>query len=190
MAESLIQYDNAAVHDGQTYNALVCGRPAPGDDEMWEGWIEFAPVGGGEVLRTPRETKQPNLPDLEYWAGGLTGTYLEGALRRALDPETPDLRPPTTDARPTYDGPAGAHAHSGPARSAHAGKAGAVLDPFQVYHQGEDILAEELSALDEGHLRNIVRAYDLADEADLDLNSMHRVGLAEMIVAEVRKRES
>ena len=73
---------------------------------MWEGWIEFNPQNAGDVLRTARESKQPNRTDLVYWAGGLTVTYLEGALDRALNPELPDLRPKTVRAEPTYDGPA------------------------------------------------------------------------------------
>jgi hypothetical protein len=56
---------------------------------MWEGWIEFEPSDGGAAIRTPRETTQPNLKDLEYWATGLTEAYLEGALVRALDPDVP-----------------------------------------------------------------------------------------------------
>src|SRR5262245_1530581 len=36
-------------------------------------------------MQTARETTQPNLADLEYWATGLTPIYLEGALNRALD---------------------------------------------------------------------------------------------------------
>ena len=34
---------------------------------------------------TDRETTQPNLRALEYWATGLTPAYLEGALDRALE---------------------------------------------------------------------------------------------------------
>ena len=35
-------------------------------------------------VQSPRETTQPNLTDLNYWATGLTPVYLEGALARAL----------------------------------------------------------------------------------------------------------
>ena len=38
----------------------------------------------GETLRSFRETTQPNLTDLRYWATGLTPVYLEGALERIL----------------------------------------------------------------------------------------------------------
>ena len=49
-------------------------------------------------------------------------------------------------------------------------------------------LAQELGALDEGHLRNIIRAHTLVEEREMDLLAVHREGLAEMIVAAVRRR--
>jgi hypothetical protein len=64
----------------------------------------------------------------------------------------------------------------------------AVLDPFKVYSQGEDVLREELSALSEGHLRNIIRAHRLVQEEEIDLGAVGRPALADVIVAAVRKR--
>jgi hypothetical protein len=88
MAETLLQYQATILSaEGIPYQARACG--APMSDGLWEGWIEFDPIGGGELLRTPRETTQPNRIDTEYWSTGLTPVYLEGALRRAL--ETPIL---------------------------------------------------------------------------------------------------
>lgn len=82
MAEVLVQFDTTvAGSDGQGHVARVCGREA--EDGRWEGWIEFEPQDGGSVLRTPRETTQPNRTDLHYWATGLTPIYLAGALERA-----------------------------------------------------------------------------------------------------------
>jgi hypothetical protein len=188
MAEVLLQFD-AALADGSggTYVARVCGREA--EDGLWDGWIEFVPGDGSTTLRTPRETRQPNLADLEYWAGGLTVTYLEGALERARDPRVPDLRPREVAAEPAYDRPAPS-TPSKPERTAEAGgiRPRAVLDPFAVYAQGEDVLRRELGALDEGHLRTIVRAHDLVGEEEMDLQALHRTALAEMIVAAVRRR--
>jgi hypothetical protein len=63
----------------------------------------------------------------------------------------------------------------------------AVLNPFDVYAQGEDVLREELRALDEGHLRNIARAYDLAADG-ADLQAADRATLVETIVTSVRHR--
>jgi hypothetical protein len=184
MAEVLVQLDSP-VSDarGRAYVARVCGRVA--DDGLWEGWIEFDPRDGSPVLRSPRETEQPNRADLEYWATGLTLSYLEGALQRALRPPTPDLRPRTVDARPAYDGPApppgaGARAASPPPR--------AVLDPFRVFAQGEEVLRQELGALDEGHLRSIVRAYGIGVEEGTDPATLGRGPLVEAIVRGARRR--
>jgi hypothetical protein len=65
-----------------------------------------------------------------------------------------------------------------------------VLDPFDVYAQGEDVLSNELTALDEGHLRNIILAYRLAPAPAGDLSLLDRAALADMILAGVRRRES
>ena len=69
--------------DGLTYSARVSARQD--EDGRWTGWLEFEPTGGGQKLRTPQETIQPDRDDLEYWATGLSATYLEGALRRARE---------------------------------------------------------------------------------------------------------
>ena len=74
---------NAITLDGVTYNAQVVGRKS---GHIWEGWIEFESQDGADVRRTRRETTQPNRAALKYWASGLSRTYLEGALRRALEP--------------------------------------------------------------------------------------------------------
>lgn len=70
--------------DGKSYQALARGSRR--GDGFWEGWLEFVPEDGGPLLRTKRETTQPTVEDLEYWAGGLTPVYLEGALYRARPP--------------------------------------------------------------------------------------------------------
>jgi hypothetical protein len=170
--------------DGRSWRAQVCGRQAA--ENMWEGWIEFEPSAGGTAIRTPRETTQPNQTDLEYWATGLTETYLEGALERALDPDLPDLRTPETAAEAHYTAPAGAGVKNGPRSGAR--KATAVLNPLEVYRQGEGVLRDELGALDEDHLRSIIRAHEFADEDSVDLPAMHRPSLVELIVAAVRRR--
>jgi len=185
MAEVFVQFgERLTGSDGQPYIARVCGREQ--NDGLWEGWIEFDPVAGGTALRTPRETTQPKRSDMAYWASGLTAAYLEGALRRAEDPAPPDLRPRTVDAKAAFDGPA---EHKPTASAAASASTTAVLNPFTVYAQGEHVLRNELMALDEGHLRNIIRAHALADEGDIDLLAMHRTALAELIVAAVRRRQ-
>lgn len=64
-------------------NVLVYGKPRA--DGMWEGWLEFVPASAElSVLRTSRETKQPDRRALEYWASGLEPLYSAGAFGRAL----------------------------------------------------------------------------------------------------------
>jgi len=70
--------------DGHIYTARALGRQRKGRT-VWEGWLEFAPVGGrGIVRRSQIETTQPNREALAYWASGIEPVYLEGALERAI----------------------------------------------------------------------------------------------------------
>ena len=110
MAEVLVEFDaSVSGRDGRTYAARACGRVMD-DGHRWEGWIEFVPDDGGTVLRTPRETVQPNRTDTVYWATGLTEAYLEGALERALGP-TRDIPVANEPKESTYDGPGPNIAH-------------------------------------------------------------------------------
>jgi hypothetical protein len=185
MAEVLVQFDRP-VRDagGRTYVVRVLGRPAA--DGLWEGWIEFEPRDGEATLRTPRETEQPDRADLQYWASCLTMAYLEGAFERARRAEGAASRPPAV--RPPASGPPAANTAGPTGTTPHWARPRAVLDPFEVYAQGEDVLRKELRALDEGHLRNIIRAYGLGQDEGLDQSAVDRRALAEMIVAAVRKR--
>lgn len=80
--------------DGHAYNASAMGRKRPGRT-VWEGWLEFSPVGGrGIVRRSPIETTQPNREALAYWAGGIEPVYLEGALERAITSRSDPARGP------------------------------------------------------------------------------------------------
>ena len=84
MASELIQQYTELIQtpDGRVYTAEAHG--AGRDDGTWEGWIEFHPVGGsGAVLRTERETSQPDRGALAYWASGLEPLYFDGAFSRA-----------------------------------------------------------------------------------------------------------
>jgi hypothetical protein len=84
MAELMVKFTEPTRHEsGELYWPAVYGGLA--DDGLWEGWIEFTRVDG-TILRTPRETEQPNRDFVRYWAHGLSATYLEGALQRALRP--------------------------------------------------------------------------------------------------------
>jgi hypothetical protein len=154
--------------DERIYTARVCGRER--DDGTWEGWLEFVPDDGSAAVPTQRETTQPNLAGLEYWATGLTPVYLEGALTRALVP-------PPTVATPPVDTPAS----TTPVTES-------VLNPFSVFAKGEGMLRRQLGALSPRHLRAIVRAYDLAGASDPDLEAMAAPELIALIVLAVRSR--
>jgi hypothetical protein len=177
MAEILHRFDaTVKTPQGATYRAQACGRKR--DDGLWEGWIEFLPMAGGEPLRTERETTQPNRADALYWSEGLGPAYLEGALERAL--QVPVSRSEPSSEGPVFTGPA----PTAPARA----RARAILDPFSVGAKGKDLLRRELSALEAWHLRNIVRGYGLADEHRVDLETLGRDELVALIVAEVDSR--
>jgi len=178
MAETLLKYQHAVVaEDGTVYEARACGGPMTGG--MWQGWIEFVPLGDGEPVRTPRETTQPNRVDAEYWATGVTAVYLEGALRRALEPLT--ITPPAAPPPPIFSGPAPTAV--GPVEPGQA----SVLNPFSVYEKGEPLLRRQLGALSTWHLVNIILAYELSDEGVAVLNSLQSRSLIDIIVAGVRK---
>ncbi len=180
MGETFVQFPNPiAGPDGRLYEARACGSPMAGDGGMWQGWIEFVPVGGGDPIRSPRETTQPNRADTEYWATGLSEVYLEGALRRALDiPLSLAVPPPQPSVFP------------GPAPSTVVTTADvaptSILDPFSVFEKGEGLLRRQLGALSAWHLVNIVLGYRLADLDVKTLNRMPAAELMELIVRGVR----
>jgi hypothetical protein len=182
MAEVFVEFSGVIVGDsGVQYRAHACGAPTP--DGMWHGWVEFIPVDGGDPIRSGRETTQPNRADTAYWATGLTAVYLEGALRRALNPVVG--RPTATDVS-RFDEPAPA-ARTAATRSA---TPDAVLDPFAVYEkQGEALLRRQLAALAAWHLVNIVEKYELSDEPPAVLSRLPAAALIDRIVAAVRSEE-
>ena len=180
MAEILAEFQApVASEDGRLFAARACGGKAP--DGLWQGWVEFTPLDGGAAIRSPRETTQPNRVDAEYWAGGLTPVYLEGALRRALSGPPPVRMP--RDERPIFDTPLPG------ARHAARGSRESALDPFSVYEKGEQLLRKQLGALSEWHLVNIVVAYDLSEEPVDSLNQQSAGYLIDTIVRGVRERQ-
>ncbi len=81
MAEMIQQYVEKMVGPGGTsFDVFAYGERR--HDGNWEGWIEFHSADG-RVLRTARETTQPNRAALDYWASGLEPLYFEGAFARA-----------------------------------------------------------------------------------------------------------
>jgi hypothetical protein len=69
-------------YDGRSYRPRAYGQPQP--DGGWGGWVVFFPLDGNPAVATDRETTQRTFQSLRVWAAGLTSTYLEGALVRAL----------------------------------------------------------------------------------------------------------
>jgi|SRR5918992_2919059 hypothetical protein len=184
MAEVLMEFESTVRDDtGREYVARACGRQC--DDGHWEGWLEFLPLDGGVVVRSARETTQPNRVDTEYWATGLTPIFLEGALQRALEPVQIVER--VIDRVPVYDAPASDRRLVSVARgSAIAIRARPVLNPFEVYDQGEDILRAQLGALDGPRLRDIIRAHGLSNRDAAELMRDSEAELTDIIVTSVR----
>jgi len=178
MAQVVRTFDDPVFLDGAPYRVQVCARP---EGHLWEGWIEFIAQDGTDVRRTPRETTQPDLSAIVYWATGLSGTYLEGALARTLAKPRVVIREMP---EPVFDGPDKSIEVARPAAARPLDVDRAVLDPFSVGAKGEDLLRRELGALRAWHLRNIVRAYDLADPS-LDVEALTEAELIELIVAAV-----
>lgn len=183
MAEVLVEFPNPVVaKNGRRYVARACGGPA--DYGRWQGWIEFVPVDEeGPVLRSPRETTQPNREDTAYWASGLTLVYLEGALQRALQPIP---KRPAAAARPApaYDLPAPDFA-----APRAPGVRESILNPFSIYEKSEVLLRKQLAALSSWHLVGIIEHYGLA-KTQTDLNSFTHPTLVELIVSGVKRPDA
>ena len=180
MAQTLLRFDTPVTHrDGRQYIAQACGRER--DNRQWEAWLEFKDVVTGAILRSQRETTQPNEKDAVYWATGLTPVYLQGALDRILSPskvKAPEPVPP-----PHFEGPAPRPRRTAPDVSNRE----SVLNPFSVYEKNPDLLAQELTALRAFHLRQIIRDFDLVDEREVRLETMTEPELGSLILQRVRE---
>ena len=180
---TIYQRSSLTLPDGHIYVAQAVGRQR--DDGMWEGWLEFVPADGSAVLRSQRETTQPNLVDLQYWATGLTPVYLQGALERTLTPPTTAAATPAI--RSAYDEPA-PPAAAPAAVGTVAPEPEPVLNPFSVYAKGENLLRRQLGALSRRHLLAIIAGYALAERSSIDLDALSIPELIELIVGAVRDR--
>jgi hypothetical protein len=176
MAEVLVRYTATIRNDdGTLWIPQACGGVA--SDGLWEGWIEF--VSDNHVIRTGRETEQPNRDALMYWAQGLTGAYLEGALARATPTRTVIPREPRVS--PMFDRPAPPPSP----RSFRPNRAS--LDPFSTYAQGEDLLRGQLQALSHDNLVAIIEDYGLPIYGVADLRSRK---LVDEIVEAVKRQNA
>jgi hypothetical protein len=115
-----------------------------------------------------------------YWATGLTAVYLAGALDRALGPLVHQVPPPPT---PIFDEPAPSIV-----REVDVPVTDAILDPFEVFRNGEAMLRRKLTALHAPHLVNIIIAYNLSDEPVSTLDQLSASSLIEIIIGAVRAR--
>ena len=177
MAEVLLSFDQPVRDELGAYHARAVGRLA--EDGMWEGWIEFTSIDGGEqVLVTGAESRQPAREHLQYWATGLTPVYLEGALHRARRPVTVRVQPvevPISSAPKPRDPVVPRVMPPGPEP---------VLDPFEIGGRSLDVLRQELGALNRPRLLNIIAAFAL-NPAGEDVSWMSDRQLVQFIVTAV-----
>jgi hypothetical protein len=182
MTEVLVEYDTILASPEGRWAPRACTRLA--GDGLWEGWIEFLPVGSTgaqQPIRSGRETEQPNRDGVVYWAEGLTHVYLEGALARATAKPARIVEREVTP--PQFDGP------REPVRRVQvADWRRPVLDPFAVYQQGEDVLVKQLAALDTSRLRDIAVSYGF--ESAPTAHGANAAELTRIIVAGVRAPNS
>ena len=185
MAEVLVMFDEPiAAPGGKTYLAHAVGKEVDGG--LWDGWLEFQGVDdGSDVLASGRETTQPNRKNIDYWAQGLTKVYLEGALGRAISlAEPPQERPSIEPEAARFSEPASRSASSISPRPL---SRRAILDPFQVYAQGEQILLGELRALSRDHLENIAAANGIGIHNPGGIKAASKEALIEAIVGDARR---
>jgi hypothetical protein len=180
MAEVLTSFTSPVRDDFGSYYARAVGRSA--SDHRWEGWIEFVPAdGGGDVLVSPIESRQPERQHLAYWATGLTPVYLEGALRRARHPLT--VRVPIID-EPISDRPAARRV----VVQRVIPRPEPVLDPFEIGERNLEVLRQELTALNRPRLLGIIASYSLG--GDTDVTRLSDAQLVGFIVAAVERTQS
>ena len=92
METMLQQFETPVVRNGVTYIAYLYGHERV--DGTWEGHITFERTPDGARFTTPVETTQSNAQAVLYWATGLTDTYFDGALQRAMSaPPRPRVAP-------------------------------------------------------------------------------------------------
>ncbi len=184
MAEVLVKFDEPiAATDGKIYFAHAVGKEVDGG--RWDGWLEFQEVNDAlDALASGRETTQPNRKNLEYWAQGLTKVYLEGALDRAISLAQPPRERAPLEAEPSRFPEPASRSSTPSTPSSLAPRA--ILDPFQVYSQGEQILRSELNALARDHLENIAAANGIGANSS-GIKPVAREDLIEAIIGEARR---
>jgi hypothetical protein len=137
-----------------------------------------------DTLCSDRETTQPNRSNVEYWAQGLTRVYLEGALQRAIACAHQTTAQRAGEARVIRRAPPKRRETQAANRPV---ARRAILDPYSVYMQGEEVLRSELNALSRSHVETIVDAYGFSPNVSpADLTSISHEQLIDTIVDGVR----
>jgi len=180
MSEVIRIFDEPVIYSSRTYHARVIGRLA--EDRMWEGWMEFVPMGPGDgkTVISAVESRQSTREQLVYWSQGLSPLYAQGSLDRALHPIVRHTRQVE---EPASDKPASRTVIGSPLEQ----KPEAVLNPFDVGSRSMGILSQELRALNRQRLLNIVAAYDL-NPRNADLASMKDTEIIGLILGAVEGR--
>jgi hypothetical protein len=184
MAVVLVKFDGpVAGPGGKTYFAQAAGNELEGG--LWEGWLEFQPIDGeADALVSGRETTQPNRTNIEYWAQGLTTIYLEGALARAISVSAPPPeKRPLKDEAALFSAPGTRTVAQPPGRGPVVPRP--ILDPFEVYAQGEEILRRELHALARDHIESIASGYRIGNSPN-GIDVVSKADLIDAIVRDVR----
>jgi hypothetical protein len=90
MADVILKYaTQLSGRDDTLYAAQACGHQRA--DTHWEGWLEFTPLTGSGPVTAGKEIVEANRAGLEQWANGLTESYLDAALLRALHRHRPGV---------------------------------------------------------------------------------------------------
>jgi hypothetical protein len=115
----------------------------------------------------------------------LNAVYLEGALDRAFSVAAgPHESVPTVPESGTFAKPA--RRSFTPPPPAAGADLHPILDPFEVYVQGEQVLRGELSALSRNHIETIASAFSVIDSPRSGIKAVPTADLIEAIVVKAR----
>ena len=146
--------------DNNTYIAYLYARL--GSHKTWEGLLTFERTSDGKRFETAVETTQSTRDAVRYWAGGLTQSYFEGALERAMRTAP---QPPAQPAPPPLV-EFGSNANTRQARLADLERQ--ILDMFRKRHQSR-LLAQELFDKLPHANADVVRALEALEKQERSL---------------------
>jgi hypothetical protein len=127
---------------GRSYYVNVAGEHT--SEGHWEAWLEFLPLDDTDPLLSATETVQPTHSAVLHWAETLGEAYVQGAFERAgLQDALHTRRVATTLNEPVTL------------------ESAAVIDPFEVFRLGKDVLRVELQPLTRAELLTITELHNL-----------------------------